>query len=205
MERTLGVLVAGGRGARLGLAGPKAFAEVGGVSLLARAVRVLESVCDAIVIAAPRGCELPRHAYARVDDVAGAGGPLAGLVAGLAARPFDRAVALGVDFPFMSPAALGAMLACLPGHAAALPSPRGVPQPLAAAYAPAAAPALAAALARGERALTPAVLALDALLLDEAASARIGGDDPFFNLNTPADLEEARRRIDSIARAEPGR
>ena len=32
--RTLGVIVAGGRGVRLGLGQPKAFAEVGGMTLL---------------------------------------------------------------------------------------------------------------------------------------------------------------------------
>ena len=60
---TLGVIVAGGRGARLGLGRPKAFAEVGGMTLLARAEAVLAALCDAIVIAAPASLELPPHRF----------------------------------------------------------------------------------------------------------------------------------------------
>src|SRR5438093_861436 len=106
---TLGVIVAGGRGARLGLGRPKAFAEVGGMTLLARAEAVLAALCDAIVIAAPASLELPPHRFPRVADATDAAVPLAGLVAGLAKLPFARAVALGVDFPLMRPEAFAAL------------------------------------------------------------------------------------------------
>src|SRR5438132_2343792 len=45
MARTLGVIVAGGRGRRLGLEVPKALAAAGGMTLLDRAVATLEEVC----------------------------------------------------------------------------------------------------------------------------------------------------------------
>jgi molybdopterin-guanine dinucleotide biosynthesis protein A len=190
--RTLGVIVAGGRGVRLGLGRPKAFAEVGGMTLLARAERVLAALCDEIVIAAPAGLELPPHRFARVADPADAAVPLAGLIAGLSARPFDRALALGVDFPRMRPEMLAALLARLGTRAAVIPAPGGVPQPLAAAYAPGATAPLAASLASGERAVTAAALALDPVMVGEDELSRLeGGSGCFFNLNTPADLAEA--------------
>ena len=206
--RTLGVIVAGGRGVRLGLGRPKAFAEIGGMTLLARAERTLAALCDAIVIAAPASLELPPHRFARVTDVGDASVPLAGLVAGLAARPFARAVALGVDFPLMRPEMLAALLARLASRAAVIPTPGGVAQPLAAAYAPVAAAALAASLARGERAVTVAALALDPLIVGDGELSRLeGGSACFFNLNTPDDLAEAERifAAAAVARAAPAR
>ena len=194
--RTLGVIVAGGRGVRLGLRRPKAFAEVGGMTLLVRAEAVLTALCDEIVIAAPADLALPPHRSARVADAMGDAVPLAGLVAGLSARPFERAVALGVDFPRMRPEMLAALLARLGRRAAVIPAPGGVPQPLAAVYAPGAVAPLAASLAGGERAVTVAVLALDPVIVAEHDLSRLdGGSACFFNLNTPADLAEAGRPL----------
>lgn len=198
---TLGVIVAGGRGVRLGLGRPKAFAEVFGMTLLARAETVLGALCDAIVIAAPAGLELPPHRFPRVADASDAAVPLAGLCAGLAARPFARALALGVDFPLMRPEMLAALLARMGTRAAVIPAPGGVPQPLAAAYAPVAAEALAGALGRGERAVTDAALGLGPLMIGERELSRLeGGSGCFFNLNTPEDRAAAERRLEALDR-----
>ena len=75
---------------------------------------------------------------------------------------------------------------------------------LAAAYRPAALAALTAALERGERALTPAVLALRPRLLTDPELERLeGGLENFFNLNTPEDLAAAERRLGVISAASP--
>ena len=167
MAASLGVLVAGGAGARLSLGVPKALVRVGGLTLLERGLGTLAAVCDEIVVTAPAALALPlpeglvaarrAHPVRRADDPAGSAGPLAGVVAGLSACPFARALVLGVDFPFMDPSTLEALLARLGPHEAVVPAPEGVPQPLAAAYAPASRGILAARLAAGERALTVAV------------------------------------------------
>ena len=200
MTGVLGVLIAGGRGRRLSGSTPKALVRLGGLTLLERAWGVLEGVCAEGVVVAPASLALPVPAARRVTDGPGAEGPLAGLVAGLAARSFERAVVLGVDFPLMRPAALAALRDQLAGEPALLPAPGGIPQPLAAVYGPGAAGALARALARGERALTVAALALRPRLLDDSALARLpGGLENFFNLNTPEDLAEAARRLGAAA------
>jgi molybdenum cofactor guanylyltransferase len=194
--RTLGVIVAGGRGVRLVIGRPKAFAEVGGMTLLARAEDMLSALCDAIVIAAPSGIELPPHRAPRVADAGDAAVPLAGAAAGLASQPYLRALVLGVDFPLMRPEMLAALLARLGARAAVIPAPGGVPQPLAAAYAPVAAERLGDALACGERAITAAALALDPLIVSDGELARLdGGRECFFNLNTPDDLAEVELRL----------
>uniref|UniRef100_A0A832I483 Probable molybdenum cofactor guanylyltransferase n=1 Tax=Eiseniibacteriota bacterium TaxID=2212470 RepID=A0A832I483_UNCEI len=198
---TLGVLLAGGRGTRLGANVPKALVVLGGETLLARARRTLEGACDAVVVVAPpkvgRALATPF-----VPDAAGGAGPLAGIVAGLAARPFGVALVLGVDFPLIRAATLGALAEALGDAPAVMPAPGGAPQPLACAVAAAAAPRLAAAWRAGERSARAALVALGARLLDDAAlDALPGGAAAFLNCNRPADLAEASRRLSRGAEA----
>ncbi len=194
--RTLGVLLAGGRGERLGVGGPKALVVARGRTLIEHARGSLEPVCDELVVVAPRDMALPLTASERVNDVLDGAGPLSALVAGLEARPFDRALALAVDLPRLGSPALARLLALHRGDVATLPVIGGRLQPLSGVYAPAAAPALRAALAAGERALVPAVRALGPRLLDEAELAAAGLASAWFDdVDTPADLvalEEGR-------------
>jgi molybdopterin-guanine dinucleotide biosynthesis protein A len=196
VARTLGILVAGGRGRRLGSGGPKAVATLGGVTLLARALATLEAICDDVVVCAPASIVLPVPAARRVIDPEPGNGPLAGLVAGLLARPFERALALGVDLPLVGGALLRALGELLGAEAAVVPAPGGVPQPLAAWYSPRAVAPLDETLARGERSLVRAVLALPPRVVSGAALTGLGGgEDAFLNVNTPADLALAERRL----------
>lgn len=199
----LGVIVAGGAGTRLEQGVPKAQVMLAGETLLDRAIATLAAVCNPIVTVTPRSRRpelLPSGGASLewTEDAAGGEGPLSGLVAGLAAEPFDRAVVLGVDFPFVRAALLEALLAELDafGAPAVIPIPDGVPQPLVAAYSRRAARALGEAFARGERSVTRAVMALGPQLLgDDRLRALDGGLENFFNLNTPEDLAAAERRI----------
>jgi molybdopterin-guanine dinucleotide biosynthesis protein A len=196
MVTTLGILLAGGQGDRLGLGLPKALVRVGGLTLLERSRAVLRAACDEVVVAAPSDLVLPVPAAERVADPPGSEGPLGGLVAGLAARPFRRAIVLGVDFPLMRAGLLAALAEMLGGHAAVLPLAGGMPQPLAAVYGPVAAGRLAECLAAGERAVMPAVAQLRPLVVRDEVLARLdGGLDCFFNVNVPGDLEQAEERL----------
>jgi molybdopterin-guanine dinucleotide biosynthesis protein A len=189
---TLGVLVAGGDGSRLGLGIPKALVSVGDATLLARGARTLGAVCDQVVVAAPAALALPNPAAG--DDAPGSRSPDRAFDPAGTAGPL--AMVLAVDLPLATPPALAALLACLGDHQAVIPAPRGVPQPLAAAYAPSALAHLAAHLDAGERSLTRAVVALDVVWLDDEALARLpGGHENFFNLNTREELMEAGRRL----------
>jgi molybdopterin-guanine dinucleotide biosynthesis protein A len=194
--RPLGVLLAGGRGERLGLGLPKALASLAGATLLERALATLAAVCDEVLVTAPPEVAGALGIAGVVPDVEGAGGPLAGLVAGLNARPFERAIALAVDLPLLGPADLAVLLATGGHHAAVLPAPGGVPQPLAAVYGAAAAAPLAARLAAGERSVTGAVGTLGPLLLGDDA-LWIAGIAPraFHNVNTPEELAAAARLL----------
>jgi 2-C-methyl-D-erythritol 4-phosphate cytidylyltransferase len=72
------ILLAAGRGDRLGLGTPKAFAELGGETLLARAGRAVDACAEiaSVVVTAPPGLE------ARAEAVLGGSAKLAAVVTG---------------------------------------------------------------------------------------------------------------------------
>lgn len=191
-----GAIVAGGRGNRLGLGRPKAWADVAGRTLLERALVALGPHVSVTWVAAPAGLELPAGSYRRIDDEAGMAGPLAGLAAALCAIGTGEVLVLGVDYPLVQSEWLAALAAWPSEGRGVVPRVGGRVQPLVARFPARHGPALRRALARGERALVPAVLELDPLLVDEADVRR---SDPellsFINVNTHEDLARVERLL----------
>jgi molybdopterin-guanine dinucleotide biosynthesis protein A len=197
MRDAVGLLLAGGAGVRLGGATPKPLALLEGETLLARAMRTLESVCPTCALAAGDRADLPDPGWPRLADAAGARGPLAGVVAGLRFAGDRPLLVLAVDFPLVRSPFLGALLDRLvPPWQAVVPAPGGVLQPVCAVFAPSARPPLEARLAAGERSITAALDDLAVRRLDDAALADLAlAPDELLNVNRPADLEEAARRL----------
>ena len=187
-----GLILAGGRGARMGEA-DKGWVELAGRPLVAHVAARLAPQVDALLVSANRNAD--RYAaYGRVVPDAPAldawSGPLAGVAAGLAAWTGEWLVTVPCDTPFL-PTDLAARLLAA-AHAAGAP--------------------LAVAAAGGRRhsvcmAVRTALLAdLDDYLRGgerkvELWQARVGAvevvfnEDPgaFLNVNTPQDLAVARR------------
>ena len=196
MAGTLGVVVAGGHGRRLGSALPKAQVSLAGLTLLERAIRTLEPWCDELIVATSPAVTLRAGPHRVVVDDGGPPGPLAGIVTGLKAAPFARALVLAVDLPLVGGALFEALLARLGGHAAVIPEDEERWQPLAAVYAPPAAEALARARAGGATSLIQAVRDLDPRVLPAAELAALGiAPGTFLNVNTAEDLARAGRRL----------
>jgi molybdopterin-guanine dinucleotide biosynthesis protein A len=217
-EVALGVVLAGGRGSRLG--GTKPTADLAGRPLISYPLAALaEAGLETVVVLKPGtdlgGRPLVREAGLKTTAPDGAGQrttageadvavlyeptepvhPLAGIVAALrqTGRPI---VVVGCDFPFV-PAALLRALADAP-EPLVVPAPGGQAQPLVARWTPALLPALEDALAR-EEPLRRTVAALSPRLLEDAELAPFG--DParvFFNVNTPADLRRAESAVSSL-------
>ncbi len=197
-DKIIGVLLAGGLARRMG-GGDKPMRRVGGQSLLARVIARLEPQCDALILNA-NGDPTRFSAFGLPvvsDAVDGFAGPLAGILAGLdwvaANRPDARwMLSAAADCPFL---------------------PDDLVARLFYARAREDAP-LAVAASGGQR---HHVIALWSLTLrddlrravvDEgrravgrwmagyavaAAEWPVTPRDPFFNANTPADLDEADR------------
>jgi len=200
---SLGVLLAGGRGTRLGAGVPKALVHCGGQTLLARARTTLERLCDSVVVVAPRELELPVPRADRVDDPPGAQGPLAAMVTGLGSRMFDEALVLAVDLPLVSERALEALRAWRGDAHAVIAAPNALPQPLAAWYGSGARAGLEAVLAAGEGSIVAACRALHPRLVGDEELARMPDGEGFqWNVNTLEDLERAERMLAERTRSE---
>jgi len=176
-------VLAGGEGRRMG--GPKAGVELGGRTLLDRAVAAARAAGLTPVVLAKPGTPLPPADAEVWLEPAEPRHPLAGIVAALARAGPAGVVALACDTPFVDPSLLAALAA---RDATTLVRAGGRLHPLPGRYAAAAAPALAAALA-AEAPLRDALARLGAGILDAPDEAAL------LNLNTPADLERARARL----------
>jgi len=199
MKQPLGVILAGGLASRMG-GGDKALLTLGGRPLLAHVIERLEPQVAALALNA--NGDAARFARFGLpvlpDTVAGYAGPLAGVLAGLdwaAEQGGDSIVTAAADTPFFPCDLVPRLLLAGEGAAhplalAATAQPGGEPrlQPTFGLWPVALREVLREALLRGERKVR---------LWAEAQGARVAvfpqvAFDPFFNINTADDLEQAR-------------
>ena len=177
----------------------KALLEVGGRTLLLRAVdAVREAGGEPIVLGPPRSAAAVRGAR-QADETRGAGeraGPLPALRHGLAlCRAGQAALALACDVPLVTAEFLRFLIGAGPGWDAVVPRVADEDQVLTAAYDPACLPVFDRALQRGERAVHAVLADLRVRFLDAEAIAPFGGAAIFLNVNTPADKERAEAAL----------
>ena len=206
---TLGVILAGGRATRMG-GGDKCLLQAGGRSLLAHGVDRLAPQVDGLILNANGDPARFAAADARfgglpvvADGVPDFAGPLAGVLAGMeaaAARGASHIVTVAGDTPFFpgdlaarlrdAAQAEGKPLAC----AAAPEGGRLWDHPTFGLWPVALAADLRAALEGGVRkvVLWTGRHGCARAVFDPGAPDG-SGTDPFFNVNTPADLTEADR------------
>lgn len=196
--RPAALVLAGGRGKRLGMDLPKAAVSLGGRTLLDRAVDTVARVADEIVVVAPEDLRLPDVAARRVFDPPETAGPLAGTLAGLRALrgSASTVIVFAVDFPLIPAATLQWLVASLGTARAIVPAPGGTWQPLVAVYTRNVTGVLQEQWSRGVRSITRAVRVLEPRLVgdDQLAGLR-HGVAAFLNVNTPQDLLEAERLL----------
>jgi molybdenum cofactor guanylyltransferase len=191
MNGAVGVVLAGGQGARMGR--PKATVELSGRPLIAYPVEAIAAAGLAPLVVAKPDSELPpldcRVVRERPEPVH----PLAGLVAALEAADSRPVVVLGCDMPFVPPELIS-WLAGLP-DSVAVTFAGGRVHPLLGRYAPDVAPLFAAALA-DPMPLTEAVVSLDPRIVHEREVRRFGDPERMtFNVNSPQDLERAEELL----------
>lgn len=198
--RIAGVILAGGLGSRMG-GRDKAMLTLAGEPLHARAARRLAPQVTSLALNANGDGNRfgdPGLPVIRDDGEVG-GGPLAGVLAGLRwAAVYDPVcaaiVTVPVDTPFFPDDLAEKLVAAAPrGDTIAVAASRGRLHPTVALWPVPVADDLAAHLAGGgSRRMTDFIEAARhvtvAFPLDQ-------GEDPFFNLNTPADLAAAHDRI----------
>lgn len=181
----LGGILIGGTSSRMGQ--PKQICLLDGKTFFDRVAGALQPHVEQ-VLAIGAG-PLPELAapLARLDDVAGVQGPLAGILAALRWRADATWIIAACDLPFVTADAIGWLLAqAAPDRAAVIPrvDERGV-ESLLAVYTPAIRKAVEQLLAIGQRA--PRLLAeLPAVHCPQVPAALVGC---WRNVNEPADLK----------------
>jgi molybdopterin-guanine dinucleotide biosynthesis protein A len=195
LEKTVAVILAGGAGRRMG-GGAKPLALVAGRTLVSRVVDAIRPQVDAMALNVndPSG-QYRAYGLARVaDSLPDRQGPLAGILAGLdwAGAHHDDArwlLSIPADAPFLPGDLVARLVASARQSGAAYARSGERDHPVVGLWPLTRRDALADLLAAGIRRADAWPKLLNALPV-------VWPDlpiDPFFNVNTPEDLERARR------------
>jgi len=194
----MGFVQAGGGSTRFGR--DKALAELGGKTMLARMVELVARVCGSVQIVAPDGKYADPPTSVLADRYPGQG-PLGGILTALSApsQPEEWALIVSCDMPFLT----SDFLVYLRDRAQSSSMQVIVPEsgnglePLCAVWKRQALPEIQVAFDAGVRKVTEAMKRLRMEVLDESAWKRFDTEGHlFWNMNTPADFEEARRILE---------
>ncbi|CAN5835679.1 molybdenum cofactor guanylyltransferase [soil metagenome] len=170
--------------------------EVGGVPLIQHVQNTLASCCNEVLVVGGGGIRLEGVRYV-TGERPGGHGPLAGIEAGLAAARFDHVFVAAGDMPFLAQSLVGYLLERLAREDATVVVPRygGRTHPLCAAYDRALCPLVSRSLDRGVRAVHGFLEETAGVEYIEEELRRFGDPDLLLmNVNSPSDLDRARRR-----------
>lgn len=199
-----GVLVAGGKSRRMGR--DKRLLELGGQALLWRILSVLQSLfVEVLVVVAEPLPQLSGQGYRVVTDLIPNRAALGGLYTGLSLASYSRIFAVACDMPFLNPAAI-LRLAELGGQAdVVMPELATGLQPMHAVYAKACLPHLER-MVQARHLKVQDLVEVPGLIVRLVPEKDFLDVDPqllsFFNINTPADLEFARKLLRGWSREE---
>ena len=194
-------VLAGGRSVRMGV--DKTLLAVDGEPLVSRVVGVVQSVCEHTVVVTNRPealaeAGLPADVRILSDEVAYQG-PLGGLATAMAAAEDEWVLAVAADMPHLEPDVIRALWDVREGVDVVLPVGEKGPEPLLALYRVGAClPAARAALATGRRRIIAMISTLRVAELPLEALRAVDPDlRSLVNVNTPADLAEAREAAET--------
>lgn len=199
-----GAVLAGGKSSRMGR--DKALVQLGGVTLIERAVETLRQVCTEVVILASNPA---LEIYGPLmPDLHPDCGPLGGIEAALAHSRFDWNLLLPVDMPFVPTPLLRGWIARVTRRSnsrVAYFELAERPQPGLLLIRRDSLESIRASIARGEYKLLPAIHAAagaEGLWLERLDGAEAEGW--FENINTPDALQAAEQRLASGSAARSG-
>jgi len=197
-----GYILAGGGSRRFGR--DKALVEVGGFPMLRRMIGLLQSVAKNVKVVGARE-KYAQFEKKMVSDGWPGEGPLGGIITALrdSALEAERSewnLIVSCDMPFLTAEWLAFLCQRAAKSGAQVVVPRSMhgPEPLCACYRTDAAGALRAAFESGVRKVTQGLQHVTTEVLDEADWKRFDSAGRlFWNMNTAADYEEARRILEA--------
>ncbi|MGH9431420.1 MAG: molybdenum cofactor guanylyltransferase [Terriglobia bacterium] len=198
-DHVTGFVLAGGKSRRMGR--PKQGLVLDGQTMLQRQLRLLTQVCRAAWVAGSQGATLAGGGPVLVDIFPGRG-PLGGIYTGLAHTRTEYNLFISCDLPFLQPGFLQYLCHRAIASSADATVPRttdyGV-QPLCAVYRRRMRWSIRASLDAGNGKISRVFPKVRCEILGGRELAQKGFSQAIFaNMNTPADYEAARRRIEGL-------
>jgi molybdenum cofactor guanylyltransferase len=191
VENVTGFILAGGKSSRMGA--DKAFLELGGQTLLARAIEVAGKVTRHVRLLGDKN-KFAAFGMA-VEDIHSGCGPLGGIHAALMNTATDFNLMLAVDLPFIDSKFLRYLLSKAEGSNAAATVPRagGMFQPLCAVYRKEFGRVAERSLLAGKNKIGTLFHEVNTRVIEEDELTNAGFTIEIFrNLNTPAEWQEAK-------------
>lgn len=189
-----GVILAGGKGRRMGR--EKAFIELGGKRLIERTADTLALLFSEVVIIADAPERFRFLPYRCEADAPSGLGPIGGLATALRVIQKEAVFVVACDMPFLNPDVIRSMIDDFDGEDLLIPMLSNQLHPLHALYSRRCLPAIQAQIKEGSLALHRLVNQVKGAFYPEEAFRKW---DPsllsVMNVNTPDDLEQARRLL----------
>jgi molybdopterin-guanine dinucleotide biosynthesis protein A len=190
-------VLAGGKSSRMG--SDKAFLELHGRTLLARALELARSVADCVRIVGP--VEKFGSYGAVVEDLYAGRGPLGGIHAALLSSATELNLVFAVDLPFLTRELLDFLVREARATEAVVTVPRitGGFQPLCAVYRRGFATLAQTALEAGKNKIDALFPQTSTRIIEEPELLRFAFEAAMFeNLNAPEDLARAAQRLATL-------
>jgi molybdenum cofactor guanylyltransferase len=195
-----GFILAGGKSSRMG--GDKALLEINGISLIARAARLLQSVTgDPTIVASPS--LYSSLGLAIVPDDWPGFGPLGGMATALRVSKTLWNLIVACDLPYLNKAWLDFLIerALKSTADAVVPMSERGPEPLCAMYHKNAEKRIRTAVEGGMRKVTDTFGRLRVEYLEPNEWKAFASERLLFkNVNSPADYQEAKARLSAHAK-----
>ena len=193
MDDVTAFILAGGKSLRMGV--DKAFVELKGRTLLQRALDTVKALTPEAIIVGERS-KFAQFGTV-VEDVFRDRGPLGGIHAALAATATELNLILAVDLPFVDCNLLTYLLKQAGASEAIVTVPRSADgwQPLCGVYRRAFGRVAERALLQGKNKIDPLFREVETKPVEQAELEAQGFSAAIFrNLNTPQELEQAKRQ-----------
>ena len=188
LKGVTGVVLAGGKSTRYGT--NKAFAEIQGIRLVERTIRVMGSVFQRLLIVTNTPDEFAYLDLPMVEDLIKGFGPLGGIYTGLEAIDDEAGFFVACDMPFLRENFLRHMVSLRGDYDAVVPRVRWMVEPLHALYAKQCLPAIRESIHSREYQILKFFQKIKVRYVEEEEIRRVDPDlKSFFNINRPEDLE----------------
>jgi len=189
------IILAGGKSSRLGRS--KALQVIEGKSLIQWVIDCLAILSTEIIIATAHGEAIPCSSAVRIKTVADiypGKGPLVGIYSGLIASSSSRAIVVGCDTPFLSAGLLEYMTQICSTFDVVVPRIKNKLEPLCAVYSKNCSGPIQGLLEQNELRIDKLFSMVKVKYIEEDEINRFDPEHlSFFNINSQADLDRARK------------